>query len=403
MIAKLRFPFLVLIGSLLFAGCVSTPAPKVSLDTLPPSQVDRATRNLRVFNSVWSLVADRHYDPKLNGVDWVESGKKFGPLAAAAADKKGLYAVLNDMLAPLHDSHTHALTPEQADERQRHVYVRTGFSVARIEGRWVVTGVLPSSPADAAGLRVGWLVVARNGQKFGEKFDVKATEGEVAEWEFADASDQRVILALEAKALNTRVREVRVLEPDVVYLRFDEFDPGDLHWLSSQLKIYRDKPGCIVDLRQNRGGDTISLGFAVGEFFHETVNCGTFVARRGVRSEKNSWSVFSANYPGCVVILTDAATASAAEIFSAVLQDHGRATLIGRKTAGAVLVSWFYVLADGGELQLSREDYFAPKGRRLEVNGIEPDVKITRTLGDLRAGRDADIEAALRVLSAPKT
>ena len=80
------------------------------------------------------------------------------------------------------------------------------------------------------------------------------------------------------------------------------------------------------------------------------------------------------------------------------LQDHGRAALVGRKTAGAVLASWFSVLPDGGELQLSREDYYAPKGRRLEGNGLEPDVKVVRTLEDLRAGRDADLDAALRVL-----
>jgi carboxyl-terminal processing protease len=81
-----------------------------------------------------------------------------------------------------------------------------------------------------------------------------------------------------------------------------------------------------------------------------------------------------------------------------VLQDHGRATVIGRPTAGAVLASWFYELPDGGQLQLSREDYLAPKGRRLEGRGVAPDVAVPRTLADVRAGKDADISAALRGL-----
>ena len=55
-------------------------------------------------------------------------------------------------------------------------------------------------------------------------------------------------------------------------------------------------------------------------------------------------------------------------------------------------------LPDGGELQLSREDYLAPKGRRIEGNGIEPDVAVARTLEDLRRGRDPDLDAALRLL-----
>ena len=76
----------------------------------------------------------------------------------------------------------------------------------------------------------------------------------------------------------------------------------------------------------------------------------------------------------------------AAEIFAAVLQEHGRAAIVGRKTAGAVLASWYHGLPDGGELQLSRQDYVTPKGRRLENEGVEPDVKVERTLADLRAG-----------------
>ena len=113
---------------------------------------------------------------------------------------------------------------------------------------------------------------------------------------------------------------------------------------------------------------------------------------------KNSWQLGSARYRGQVVVLVDASTGSAAEIFAAVLQDHERATVIGRRTAGAVLASWFYRLPDGGELQLSREDYVAPKGRRIEANGVQPDIVVPRRLADVRAGRDLDLETALQVL-----
>ena len=68
-----------------------------------------------------------------------------------------------------------------------------------------------------------------------------------------------------------------------------------------------------------------------------------------------------------------------------------------------MLASWFHSLPDGGELQLSRFDYVTPKGRRLEANGVEPDVPVVRTLADLRAGSDADLEAALRVLRDTRT
>ncbi len=384
-------------------GCVSTPAPRVSLDDLPPSQVDRATRNLCVFDAAWSLVADHHYDPKLQGVDWQAAGVKFGQEAAAATDKDSLYATLNGMLGLLKDSHTHALTPGEATERHAHVRARTGFNMQRLDGRWAVAEVLPGSPAEEGGVKAGWLVLSRNRVPLGERPDFHPDEGEVAQWEFLDDRDATVTLPLVARSLSTKPRQlVRELPHGIFYLRFDGFDGTDRRWLSEQLKLHHGAPGVVLDLRRNPGGETLSLGITVGEFFDHSVDCGTFITRGGRRSVKNSWQLGSAHYGGRVVVLVDGATASAAEIFSAALQDHGRATIIGRKSAGAVLASWFYTLPDGGELQLSREDYVRPKGERLEGNGVEPDITVPFTLDDLRAGRDPDLEAALRVVRGEK-
>jgi carboxyl-terminal processing protease len=245
----------------------------------------------------------------------------------------------------------------------------------------------------------GWLVLGRNGLRLGERNDFRARDGEVAKWEFVDERDQPVTLDLVARPLSMKPRqEARELPGGFWYLRFDGFDGPDRRWLSEQLKAHHDAPGVVIDLRQNPGGETFSLGITIGEFFETSVDCGTFISRSGRSAVKNSWQLGSARYAGRVAILVDRVTASAAEILSAVLQDHGRATVIGRKTAGAVLASWFYNLPDGGELQLSREDYLAPKGRRLENDGVEPDLQTQLALADLRAGRDPDIEAALAVL-----
>lgn len=403
---KLFFRFgagLVAVLGLVLAGCTTTPAPRVSLANVPAAQVARAQENVRLFERVWSLVADWHYDPKLQGVDWPAAGLKYGAEAAAAADDKALYASLNAMVGLLKDSHTRALSPAQAKERHTQMRARTGFNMTRLEGRWAVSDLVPGSPAEAAGVRPGWIAVARNGEKLGERSDFRPREGEVARWEFVDTEDRPVTLELAARALSTKPRqEVRALPGGVIYLRFDGFDTTDRRWLSQQLKAHREAPGVVVDLRRNPGGGTISLGITIGEFFEKSVDCGKFITRGGYQSGKNSWQLGSARYRGRVAVLVDGATASAGEIFAAVLQEHGRATIVGRKTAGAVLASWFHSLPDGGELQLSLLDYVTPKGRRLENDGVEPDVKVTRTLADLRAGRDVDLEAALRVLSGAK-
>ena len=386
--------------ALALSGCTTTPAPRVSLAAVPVEQRARAEGNVRVFDRVWGLVADWHYDPKLQGVDWPAAGLKYGAEAAAAADDQALYASLGAMVGLLKDSHTHALSPTQTKERRTQTRARTGFYMTRVEGRWIVSELVAGSPAELAGVKTGWVVVARNGTAFGERSEARPKEGEVAQWEFLDDRDQPVALAIVAESLSTKPRqEVRVLAGGVVYLRFDAFDMADRRWLSDQLKTNRAAPGVVIDLRRNPGGGTISLGITIGEFFDRAVDCGTFITRGGYRGGKSSWQIGSARYGGSVVVLVDGATGSAAEIFAAVLQEHGRAAIVGRKTAGAVLASWYHGLPDGGELQLSRQDYVTPQGRRLEKEGVEPDVTVVRTVADVRAGRDVDLEAALRVLA----
>lgn len=383
----------------LCVGCATLPPVRVPVAELPVEQQARARENLRVFNAVWDLVHRWHYDPKLGGVDWNAAAIVHAPQAAAAPDAAALYAVLNAMLDPLHDSHTRALTPQQAGERREQLRARTGFSMTRIERQWVVSEVLPDSPAEQAGVRVGWIVVARNQQPLSARISFRAHDGEIVAWEFRDAEDRTVRVSTAAKPLSTASRRIaRELEGGFVYLRFDEFDATDRRWLGAELKKHRAAPGVVIDLRWNPGGETFSLGISIGEFFDRPVDCGTFITRSGSRKVKNSWQLGSAEYRGRVVVLVDGGTGSAAEIFAAVLQDHGRATVVGRRTAGAVLASRFHALPGGGELQLSREDYVAPKGRRIEGVGVEPDVTVPRLLADVRAGRDMDLEAALRVL-----
>ena len=163
---------------------------------------------MRVFERVWSLVKDAHFDPKLQGVNWDAAGVKYGAEAAAALDDKALYASLNAMVGLLKDSHTHALPPTQAEERHTQVRARTGFNMTRLEGSWAVNELLPGSPAEAAGVKTGWLVVTRNGETLGERTDFRPRVGEVVEWEFLDEKDQRVVLSPKAKTLSTAPRQV---------------------------------------------------------------------------------------------------------------------------------------------------------------------------------------------------
>ena len=64
---------LALVLALLGGGCAAvpvSPAPRVATASLPKAEADRATANLRVFDTVWGTVHRKYYDPTFNGLDW---------------------------------------------------------------------------------------------------------------------------------------------------------------------------------------------------------------------------------------------------------------------------------------------------------------------------------------------
>jgi carboxyl-terminal processing protease len=345
----------------------------------------------------------RYYDTRLHGVDWKAAAFTYGPKAAAAADDTALYQNINAMLKLLADGHTGALAPLQARNFRAQQVVVTGFRLLRIDQHWVVEEVMPGGPAEAAGVQPGWIVFSRNGQSLGEQLELPLMRGgEVVRWVFLDANGRQIALTLTACPVSIARKEERTLAGGVVYLRFDDFDWAKMRWLSRQLKEHRTAPAVVIDLRHNPGGAVLALDFVVGEFFDSGFPYARLTDRSGHRRNMKALTFGSAHYRGGVAVLVDHFSASAAEIFAATMQEKHRGSVIGHKTAGYVLFARLRSLPDGGMIECSEYDFRTAQGRRLEGNGVMPDVEPPPvTVDDLREGRDPDLDAALRILGKP--
>ncbi len=392
--------WLLLLAAVLAGGCAT--APRVWQEPPALTAAARTARNAQVFDRTAELAADRFFDQTMRGIDWPAAVARHRAAAVAAPADEALYTAINTLLNELGESHNAALPPRDAFQLRHDTRVATGFIMRRVDDLWVVTTVYPGSAAAAAGVQPGWIVRSRDGRPVGERaprFTMRP--GQEVRLEFLDPADRIIPLTLVAgPVVWAPRREVRELDRGIVLLRFEEFDPASIRWLSAELEARRDAPAVIVDLRGNPGGLLMSVRFAIAEFFPAEVLIGTFVRRDGRERETGSLTLGAARYRGRVVILVDEASASSAEIFSHVLQQKGRAIVVGRTTAGAVIAARHYRLPDGGQLQLAIQDYVGLDGRRLEGAGVVPDVPVTVRLDDLRQGRDVDLAAALAVLAA---
>jgi carboxyl-terminal processing protease len=394
------FPRLFSLGiALVFLAAGCTTAPTEYREPLPLTAAERSAANLRVFERTWELVNEKYFDAKFRGVDWPAMRTKYRQDTAATANDDALYLVLNRLCAELKESHLAALAPRRAHEIRTEHRASVGFRIQQLEAKRVVTEVLPGSPAAIAGVQSGWLVVERNGAPLSDTDPYLPKLGQPVSYTFLDAGDQAHTLTMEPQLLDFHQQVARELPGNFRYLRFDEFDHKSLHWLSEQLKTRPAAPGVVLDLRNNPGGNVLALKVALAEFFFKKVAAGRTIRRNGQEHENESFSWLSAHYAGRVIILTDNSTGSAAEIFSHVLQHNQRATVIGRRTAGAVIVSRLYDLPGGGKLQVPVSDYIGLDGQRLEGRGVTPDVALPApTLADLRIQHDPDLEAALHAL-----
>lgn len=190
-----------------------------------------------------------------------------------------------------------------------------------------------------------------------------------------------------------------VLESGFLHLAFERFDAATARGLRDQLRAHADVRGIILDLRRNRGGLITAAQDVVGCFFPKPVPLGTVVSRRGRRHTEYARAQ-RFHTDAALVVLIGRGSHSSAEVVAYALHHHGRATLVGDRTAGEVLGARRHRLADGGGLYISETDFFRLEGGRLEGVGVMPDVRLEpQAVGQL-AGSDGAIAAAETVLAA---
>jgi carboxyl-terminal processing protease len=116
-----------------------------------------------------------------------------------------------------------------------------------------------------------------------------------------------------------------------------------------------------------------------------------------MRSDHTNFVAFPQEnaYLAPVVILTDGGSASTSEIFAGGLQELGRAVVVGERTTGAALPSFFQKLPTGALFQYAIADFTTPKGMLIEGRGVAPDVEVKLSRRSLLEGRDVQLDAAI--------
>ena len=266
-----------------------------------------------------------------------------------------------------------------------------------------IIGVVPNSPADQAGVKPGDVIVSigsgENAFSVAERGyeaslnALRGDEGSVAhfkvvrETESLDFSISRA--KVETLSVTGKVSETNAAIGIVSISQFATNTPV-------QFKNEMDRLiglGCtkfVFDVRNNPGGDLKSIVAVLSYFLNENDLVVTIVQKDGTsESEYVKAVTYEGTYADCSVakedigkyrnyakaVLINGYTASAAELFSAVLRDYQLATLVGTTTYGkGVLQNIFDLSVFGysGGLKLTTGYYNPPSGENYDGKGVAP-------------------------------
>lgn len=268
-----------------------------------------------------------------------------------------------------------------------------------------VTRVFKNTPAEAAGIRKGDLLIRV------EDIDVDASTMQQAVNVMRGLTEttvnievirgeEHLVFDVPRAIISINRIEYTMLDNDVGYIVLYEFAGESEREFADALKILRDQgaKALVVDLRDNPGG-WVSAATSIADLFVDKCTLVYAEYRGGVR-ENYTMKDGKDDIP--LVMLVNGSSASSSEILAGGLQDLGRAKVVGIQSYGKGIMQ--YVLPLSGEdedgYQLTCAQYFTSSGKTVHKVGITPDLVVEQPeeqqtayfeLGDLT---DTQLKAA---------
>lgn len=267
------------------------------------------------------------------------------------------------------------------EESMANAYVGVGITITEDAeaGGMRVEEVAAGGPAEEAGIRVGDLLLAVEGEDVlplgidGTRNLVRGEEGTHVNMHFSRNGSEYDV-SVERRSIETPVVTGELLDENIGYIKIDNFDERSAAETIAFVKdlIGQGAEALLFDVRFNPGGYADELVKVLdyllpeGDLFRSVDYAG--------REEVDTSDTSCVELPMAVLVNED--SYSAAEFFAAALQEYEWATIVGSQTYGKGNFQTAFYLSDGSMVNLSIGKYYTPGGKSLSETGVTPDVVV---------------------------
>ncbi|MGW3492262.1 S41 family peptidase [Streptomyces sp. NPDC001020] len=378
--------------------------------------VDPAAEWRQMYDEAGRFMRDNFWRPDLGGVDWEGVLDRYRPVLERIATHDDLVDLLWEVQGEMGTSHAYVMPGGYgpgADRRQGLL----GADISRHpDGSWRIDRVLPSETSDpdahaplaapGVAVRAGDAIVAVGGHPVdpvtGPGPLLVGTAGKPVELTISPVGggDPRyavVIPIADEEPLRYHAwvadRRAYVHEKSggrLGYLHVPDMVGAGWAQLHRDLRVEVAREGLVVDVRENRGGHTSQL--VVEKLARRIVGWGL---PRGQRPY---------SYPedaprGPVVAVANEFSGSDGDIVNAAVKALGIGPVVGTRTWGGVVgIDNKYWLVDGTLVTQPKYAFWMEGyGWGVENHGVDPDVEVVQAPQDHAAGRDTQLDEAVRM------
>ncbi|MGI5840616.1 MAG: S41 family peptidase [Patescibacteria group bacterium] len=334
-------------------------------------------------------------------------------------DEKGMtYGAIQGMVAALNDPYTVFLPPKEnksSNEDLAGEFGGVGISLGYKDKTLAVMSPLPKTPAEAAGVKAGDLILRIKDSNKGLDRDTVGISLDEAVENIRGKVGSEVTLTLFREggegSFEVILKRDNIVVPSVE-LEWKENDGKNIAWVKMYKfteRLYEEWDEIVDEINNSRGSDfggiVLDLRNNPGGYLNASVEVASDFLEKGVVVKQEAYDGSVETYSvdtkrkGLLweelVVLINGGSASASEILAGALREHDRARLVGETTFGKGTVQQPENFSDGSGLHVTVAKWLLPSGKNIHDEGVSPDVEIS---DDAETEEDEQLMRAMDLL-----